>query len=34
MVEKKTRKQVKTLRTDNGLEFCNTMLMIIAKKQV
>jgi len=24
MVEKQTRKQVKTLRTYNGLEFCNT----------
>nr|GEW13568.1 retrovirus-related Pol polyprotein from transposon TNT 1-94 [Tanacetum cinerariifolium] len=33
MVEKQTGKQVKTLRTDNGLEFCNTLFDNFCKKE-
>nr|GEU67730.1 putative polyprotein [Tanacetum cinerariifolium] len=33
MVEKQTRKKVKTLRTDNGLEFCNTQFDNFCKKE-
>nr|GEU42463.1 reverse transcriptase domain-containing protein [Tanacetum cinerariifolium] len=33
IVEKRTGKQVKTLRTDNGLEFCNTPFDNFCKKE-
>ncbi len=33
MIEKRTGKQVKTLRTDNGLEFCNTPFDEFCKKE-
>ena len=33
MVEKRTGKQVKTLRTDNGLEFCNAQFDNFCKKE-
>ena len=32
MVEKQTSKQVKCLRTDNGLEFCNEKFNNFCKK--
>ena len=33
MVEKCTKKQVKTLRTNNGLQFCNTSFDELCKKE-
>lgn len=33
MVEKCTEKQVKTLKIDNGLEFCNTLFDEFCKKE-
>ncbi|MCR2848035.1 hypothetical protein KN825_15925, partial [Weizmannia coagulans] len=33
MVEKRTGKQVKTLRIDNGLEFCNAQFDNFCKKE-
>ena len=34
MIEKCTRKQIKTLQIDNGLEFCNTQFNDFCKKEV
>ena len=33
MIEKQTGRQVKCLRTDNGLEFCSDEFNIVCKKE-